>query len=286
MTRLGWVILAAAAVTMGGCPFGSGQRNPFIPLTEEFGARSLTTADTGTTTGRRGNAATEQFRATMSVTLANLHPDDEVNTSFMAWVLPSSIRSADQQDALLNSNYVQLSSEVKIGTVFTLPPGTFVFNGPGVGGATSIRLAPTRDAAVSTQLGDPTVTTVTTTPGTAVERRFDLVTPDAFLVFSQPPVSCESVAFAFTIDGDPVTSTGFGGTNIFGGPDTTLTGLKTLSQVDAYQCAPFKPGMFLRIGGGQAGDNEFFEGQGVRFDFLPAPLQDTRFFVQVTKDPL
>lgn len=257
MRVLGLISVWLLVMGVGGCVGQPSEaRNPFLTVTEAFGVSLFGDEDGDAAAGTELEA---EFRQVMTVTLANNHPTAELNTSFAAWVSPSSIRSGEQQDALLGSGYVQLNRQVQLGTAFTLPPGTFVYNGPGVAGATSVRLQPTRAE------GDTIDTTLATI------REFELITPDVILVFSQPPVSCDCVAFFFTVDGDPLTSEGVSAVgNIFAGPTTEQGGLKTLAQVDAYQCDPFRPGLFLRQGGGGAlPENEFFEGQDIRIDFSP-----------------
>lgn len=257
-------------VVVCGCVGQTGEtRNPFLTATETFGTSVVTTEEQQGTSG----AATEaEFRQVLQVTLANNHQTAELNTSFVAWVSPSSIRSGAQQDALLSGGYVQLDREVRLGTAFTLVPGTFVYNGPGVAGATAVRLPPTGanpDDAIDTTL--------------ATLRQFEIITPDVILLFSQPPVSCDSVAFFFTVDGDPLTSEGVSGvSDLFAGANSPRGGLKTLAQVDVYQCDPFRPGLFLRLGGGALPANEFFEGQDIRIDFSPQATADG-FFAVVTK---
>jgi len=167
----------------------------------------------------------------------------------------SSIRTAEQQDALLAGGYVQLTREVQLGTAFTLPPGTFIYSGPGVAGATPVRLL----AAQGDGDGQPTT------------EAFDIITPDVILAFSQPPVSCDSVAFFYTVDGEVLNEPGLGAGATGAGP------LKTLAQIDVYECEPFQPGVFLRLGGGARMSNEFFEGNDVRFDFFAGPDQNGDF---------
>jgi hypothetical protein len=242
------------------CQTSSGsERNPFTTLVEVFGASS-STEDEDQTGAPAGAAADTGFRETMTVTFANDNAEAELNVSFAAWVSVSSIRTAEQQDALLAGGYVQLTSEVQLGTAFALPPGTFVYSGPGVAGATPVRLL----AAQEDGDGQPAVAT------------FDIITPDVILAFSQPPVSCDSVAFFYTVDGEiPRTPVG-GGMDEFG--SATGSGpLKTLAQIDVYECEPFQPGVFLRLGGGARMPNEFFEGDDVRFDFFAGPDQNGDF---------
>ena len=234
-------------------PSGS-ERNPFTTLIEVFGASSFVEEE-DQTGGPGGVAADTGFRQTMTVTFANNNGAAELNVSFAAWVNVSSIRTAEQQDALLAGGYVQLTREVQLGTAFTLPPGTFIYSGPGVAGATPVRLL----AAQSDDGGQP---------ATAA---FDIITPDVILAFSQPPVSCDSVAFFYTVDGEVLNEPRLGAGATGSGP------LKTLAQIDVYECEPFRPGVFLRLGGGARMPNELFEGNDVRFDFSAGPDQNGDF---------
>lgn len=231
------------------------ERNPFLTATETYGASLF--GDEAEDGRGAGTAVEVEFRQAMTVTLANNHPDGELNVSFAAWVSPSSIRSAEQQDALLRGGYVQLGREVRLGTVFTLPLGTFVFNGPGTAGATAVRLEPTGP---------------TDQGALATTREFELITPDVVLLFYEPPRSCESVAFVFTQDGYPMDDERVPGSLgvVFEGA-TGSGGRKTLAQVDVYQCDPFEPGLYLKLGGGARQDNEYFEGDDIQVDFSGDP---------------
>jgi hypothetical protein len=266
--QLRWLALLSGllAICLAGCPGApaGGERNAFQTLTEQFGTFSGSEDDVG---GGAGVGAEGEFRSRMTVTLANNNPDAEVEVSFAAWVNVSSIRTAAQQDALLADGYVQItqSAGINLGTVFTLPPGTFVYGGPGVAGATAVRLL-----RAQAQDGDAATATVTT-------RDFTLITPDVILVLLEPPVSCESVAFRFTADGENFMSEPVGGgLGLFQGA-TGSAGTKILAQVDVYQCDPLMPGLFLKVGGGSREVNEYFEGEGVRFDFNPTPDADGNF---------
>ncbi|MCG3125704.1 MAG: hypothetical protein CHACPFDD_00530 [Phycisphaerae bacterium] len=228
------------------------ERNPFLTFTEGFTASS--DDDTGSNGSGSRRPVIGGFRREMALLFANNHPDYELNFTFAAWVNVGSIRSADQQDVLLSNGYVQLLEETRIGTAFTLPPGTFVFNGTGVAGATTVRLGPT---ARSTPL--PTTTT------------FELLTPDAILVFTQPPTACDSVAFYYTQDGQLVYSPPLSGGLGFTEGATGAGGQKTLAQIDGYQCDPFMPGFFLKLGGGGRRGNEYFEGEDLGIVFNPTP---------------
>lgn len=254
--RLTWVrgcwacVLGAAALGVaGGCPPGQIERNPFVTLAEEYGVPG-TGDDAGGGGQGGGQAAETRFRRSMTVTFINNHPDAELHTSFVAWVDVGSLRSADDQDALLRDGYVQLRREVRIGSVYTLPIGTFVYNGPGTAGATSISLGPT--------MADSPL------PNT---KSIELITPDVILVFSQPPVSCDSVAFSYQRDGEVVFEDD-------GNPSRRTFaegGLKTLAQVDVYECDPLRPGLFLKRGGGGRQPNEYFEGENATFTFERLP---------------
>ncbi len=270
-----WPLIAGCAMTLlAGCPLSGSfdQRNAFLTFTDTFGASASRQDSQGGQSGGGTVEAQTGFRKTMTVTFANLHPNAELRTSFAAWVLPSSIRSADQQDELLRGGYVQLAEEVRLGRAYTLPPGTFVFNGPGTAGATPVVLPPTgaEDNAVD--------------PALATTQQFELITPDVILVFYQPPDSCESVAFIFAENGVPVDEPVGGGLDIFSGPTGINSGLKTLSQIDAYQCRPFRPGLFLRIGGGAPASNEYTEGDALVFTFSPLP-DANGFFATVVRTP-
>ncbi len=265
-----WVVAAAGALAMGGCP-GAGP-NAFQTFTEVFGTTLGDDDDGSGSGGGADDGDAESFRRVMSLTVANVHPFAELNVSMMAWVLPSSLRTADQQDALLRNGYVQLSRETAVGEAFRLPAGTFVYNGPGTAGSTPILLEPTRvQQDDGTGVVDPTQATT---------RVFNIIAPDAILLFQQPPVSCESVAFSFTIEGDPLSSE-FAGLNIFAGPESEFSGLKSLNYVEGYQCFPLRPGYFLRQGGGQLEPNEFRENQDLRVDFSPIPSAEG-YFATVT----
>ena len=269
------LLLGCAALGLGGCPLGAtfDERNAFLTFTDTFGAAASRSPDQGGQGGGGGTVQAETtFRRTMILGFANLHPNAELQTSFAAWVLPSSIRSADQQDELLRGGYVQLAEEVRLGRAFTLPPGTFVFNGPGTAGATPVTLPPT---GAEDNTVDPALATTT---------QFELITPDAILVFYQPPDSCESVAFVFLQNGVPVDEPVGGGLDIFSGPTQFTSGLKTLAQIDVYQCRPFKPGLFLRIGGGTPEANEYSEGDTILFTFSPIP-DANGFFANVLRGP-
>lgn len=246
----------------GGCPSGTGA-NPFLTFTETYGSQLITGGDDNNQGGGSGSAAAGEFRRTMTLTLANRTTAGDVNVAFAAWVNSSSIRNADQQDSLFRSGYIQLTREVQLGSVYTLPPGTFVYNGPGYGGATRVVLPSASSTDVASDDGSGDTTTQTIAPG---ERSFTLITPDVLLVFQAPPNSCESVAYTIEQNGDVIGATGLGEPGQFGGADRG-SGFKTLSQVDVYQCEPLRPGLFLKLGGGVREPNEFLEGQSVRFDF-------------------
>jgi hypothetical protein len=227
---------------LAGCIPSTSERNPFWTVTETYGISAGT--ETEAPGGGPGAEAEGEFRRDLTLTLTNNHETANMETSFAAWVNVSSIRSAEQQDALLRGGYVQLNREIRLGTAFTLVPGTFVYNGPGLAGATPVTLA----------------CPLTETADRTLSREFTLITPDVILMFSQPPVSCDSTAFIFDsvlVPGEE-TVTGAGG-------------FKTLAQVDVYQCEPLRPGLFFRSGGGAKQPNEFYEGDSILFEFNEAP---------------
>lgn len=257
MLRLATLGVVLCGLLIAGCPFGAdGEKNPFLTMIDEFGIAPGGDIEDGG--GGGGTAAEEGFRRTMTVTFTNEHEFAEVAFSFTAWVNVSSIRTAEQQDALLSGGYVQLGREIELGTAFTLPVGTFIYNGPGFAGATAVRLGCPQTASAA-----------------YAEAEFTLIAPDVFLVFSQPPVSCDSVAFTYVSElGGAIT-----------GPATTSGGFKTLAQVDVYQCDPLRPGLFLKLGGGTREPNEFFEGENITFTFNTAPDAEGDFaIVTISED--
>jgi hypothetical protein len=259
MSTLRLIAVAGTLLALIGCGQFLEQRNPFLTATETYGASFLDEAEEAA--GGAGVEAEVEFRQPMTVTLANNATDEELNVRFAAWVKVSSLRNADQQDALLADGFVQLTREVRLGTAFTLVPGTFVYNGPGTAGATMVRIEP--------GVGDEEEGVQPST----VE--FELITPDVILLFMEPPVSCESVAFTFTEEGFSVDES----LNVRA---TGPGGRKTLAQVDVYQCDPLEPGLFLKAGGGARHSNEYFEGDNVRIDFRRIPDEnDYAAFVTV-----
>ncbi len=250
-------IFAAIGVglMLGGCvPASDFLTNPYLTLTETLGV-SATGSDTDGS-GSSSSSSETAFRLLMTVTFNNYHAEAELDTSFLAWVNIGSVRTASQQEALLNSGYVQLREEVQLGTAYTLPIGTYVYDGDGAASVTAIELP---EATSSGTEQDAQVT-----PST---RSLTLVTPDAILVFSAPPVACDSVAFVFTAQGEPLPTEPSG---TLGPPagSNRQGGLKTLAQIDAYQCDPFQPGLFLHTGGGQLTANEYVEGDAITFNFF------------------
>ena len=279
MRGIAILTLLLGVITLGGCPGSGGERNPFMSATEEYGT---TLGSNEQDQGSTGQSTTAVFRRAVTVTLSNSNPVAELNVSMAAWVSPSSIRSADQQDELLANGYYQLDETVQIGSVFTLVPGTFVYGGPGLAGTTTMRLS----RASSTEVVSDDSAQDTTTTITPVEREFEMITPDVLLIFSQPPISCDSVAFYYTDDGDPLTSEGVSGVgDIYAGPTNPSGGLKTLAQIDIYSCSPFEPGLFFRQGGGAVSNNEFYEGQNIRFDFYQVPTANGDFCTVTKSTP-
>ena len=247
--------IVALVTVCGGCP--RGETNPFFTAGENYGSTSGG-ANGGTSQGQgpAGSAAESVFRDTIVVTLENFDIRNELNTAWMAWINASSIRSADQQDDLLAAGYVQLSREVRVGSAYRLPPGTYVYNGPGEGGATLVRIGHATPGATDSDPADP------------AQLEFEIVAPDVLLIFSQPPVSCETPAFFYTREGIP-----FDNTPNPDRPGVAFAGaendgpVKSLAQFDVYQCDPFRPGLFLRTSGGTRQENEFMEGQHIVVQF-------------------
>ncbi len=212
--------------------------NPYLTLANTFGV-TPTGVDRETEAGGSVTPAGGAFRRNVRLLMQNIHSAAQVETFWIAWVEAGSVRSPEQQDDLLRAGYTRLTAPVAIGSVFTLPVGTYVYNGPGLAGATPVRLG-----IPGARVGSPTY-------------EISLLTPDALLVFSQPPVSCDSVAWRL------LDSRG----NVLPGPVSGPGGFKTLAQVDVYQCEPLRPGLFLRVGGGRPAPNEYLEGDTILFIF-------------------
>jgi hypothetical protein len=252
-------VLLGGLVVTGCTGTVAGQQNPYLTLSETFGITSSTAAQEINAAG--GSAVAGLFRLPLTVTIANNHSFADVDTAFIAWVEAGNVRTTEQEDALFHGGYIQLADEVRVGTAFVLPVGTFVYGGEGVGGATTVRLGSPGSSAL------PNTLTVS------------LITPDGFLLFSQPPTSCESAAFAFTRDGEPLTAVPVADAESpFGGANRT-GGIKTLAQVNLYQCSPLRPGLFLRVGGITDVGNEYLEGATIRFDLNETPDDNGDFAI-------
>ncbi|MCK4340933.1 MAG: hypothetical protein KAY37_04340 [Phycisphaerae bacterium] len=253
-------------ILTAGCPDNVQQINPYLTYAETFGVGGTSEEDAPQGMGGQGAGLAPTFRQLMAVTFQNNHPSAELNVSFVAWVDVSRIRSADQQDALLAGGYMQLVNGVRLGNALVLPMGAFVYDGGGTLGATAIVLGPTQAAPSTGSRGGAEETALQPT-----SRSITLITPDGILAFVQPPVSSDSVAFSFTQNGEPLTAEPVAGAV---GPYAGATlggGLKTLAQVDVYECDPFRPGLFLQLSGGSAQPNEYFEGDDVLFEFNAQP---------------
>jgi len=267
-----WVIsiscVALAAVLVAGCPVSGTERSAFQTLTEEFGAAAGgSTSSSSSGQGGGSAAVADRFRADMTIRFVNNDPDLDVDTKVYAWVQPSSITSFEQQDALIRGGYIQIGRELPLGDAYKLAPGTFILFGPGYAGATNIRVP------------------------AGSEDTLTLITPDVLLIADAPPISCESIAFRFTIDGvlatlfstaEEAEGSGFRD-NKFGYADSDGP-IKTLAQVDVYECSPLQPGLFFKSGGGARNPNEYFEGESVQIDFfsLPITVGDTRAAAFIT----
>ncbi len=263
---LRWSCLAGLGVTLAACSLDAVERNPFLGYTEEYGvAGQQQRSDEGAASG---TGTQIQFRRDMTITLRNNSAEADVNTTLVAWVNVSSIRSAQQQDALLRGGYVQLTREVRLGAAHTLPIGTLVYEGGGTAGASSVLLR--RATTTGGTGGEPGQQQGQVTP---ISTSMTLVTPDAILLFSEPPVSCESVAFYFTgEDGRVLTAEPAGDAEAPFAGATGRGGLKTLAQVDVYECQPLRPGLFFSFGGARK-PNEYYEGENVTVDFYLVPQE-------------
>jgi hypothetical protein len=235
----------------------AGVRDPFLAYFDTFGFPVTdTAAGGGTTTGggaQPGTLAAPTFRQTMTLTFRNTAADLDLRTRFIAWVELGSVTSGEEQDALLENGYAQTARPLQIGSVFSLPVGTFIFNGQRTPFPHEVNLGAAGGNA------DPTT-------------EFNLITPDVILVFLQPPVSCDSVGFEFSDNGV-----------VAPGSSTDIGGRKTLAQFDVYQCDPLRPGLFYRSTGGTPEANEYTEGASVSITFSPATAGDAFATVSITR---
>ena len=274
-----WIAISSvcAVLFLGGlgCLTSANQTsaNPFVVLTEQQLIESNAETPGGGTSAGGGTAAETIFRAVMTVSFANNHPYADLDFNFIAWVDPGSIHSADDQDELWDSGYIQLSRTLDLGLAYSLAPGTFVYSPEGTPAATHVTLL----TAAGELTADAETGAAAAEGVTPSESSFTLVTPDAILVFLDPPDSCDSVAFEYSDEGDVLTSNPISGVSgVFGGA-TTSGGFKTLAQVDVYQCDPFQPGVFLKPGGGGRQANQYFEGEDARFAFYAGASADGDF---------
>jgi hypothetical protein len=265
MNSLGRILLLLCVLAgLGGCPTTYAVRNPFLSYTEEYGVAGVAERQQADS-GAQGAAGTETFRRSLTINLRNNHPDAELNTSLVCWVSVSSVRTAEQQDALLGDGYIQLTQEERLGSAIVLPVGTYVYDGGGTAGAMAVFLDRAQATETGQQQGGQGTTTQT---AAATTTSLTMPTPDGILVFVQPPVSCDSVAFYYTLNGIPLPAWPVAGSF---GPYEGSSGsgpYKTLSQVDVYECAPLRPGVYLSQGGTSRAKNEYIEGEDVTFDFL------------------
>ena len=238
--------------------------NPFATLSDNgLVEANITTESSDVSTGAAAGAdADVSFRDTMTVSFVNTATDRTLSTNFIAWVEPGNVRTETQRDSLISSGYIEIPDQITLGVAYSLVAGTFVYQGSGGSGLERILLGPT----------GPGQTIVPSSSSIA------LVTPDVMLVYLDPPTSCASTAFRFLDEGDVITEAyaGGGGTDgsiIFGGANN-IGPNKTLGQIDAYSCDPFKPGLFFRQGGGLQLSNEFVEGDAVTFTFLRFPVDE------------
>lgn len=285
--------LMALAVALTGCPTGQSVSgpNPFLTLAEQFGAGEIgdDQDEDGGGDGDRGLGADDRFRETMTLTLVN-HSASDLVVNVAAWVLPESIRSAEQEDALFRGGYNRLSQEVRIGSAYVLPPGTFVRDAGGLAGAQAVLL---RAAAGAVDFagdedddaddeGEEEDDGAPAGAGDTSQLVETFITPDVLLLYGAPPTSCESPGFAFSDEGFPPDSVPIDGVSEIFGSATNIGTVKTLAQYDVYDCQPFRPGLFFKRGGGARADNEYFEGQSVRVDFSRTGLPNTTAFAVVT----
>jgi hypothetical protein len=269
---LGLAVLITALLT-GGCP--TNEVNPFLTLFEQEILAFTPEPDTGDGSGGAGDgegggtsALEAAFRDPMTLTFQNNSARGDLEFNLLAWVNTTSIASDEDRDDLFNSNYMELTEEVRIGSVFVLPPGTFVYNGGGANGNLRFRIP--RGTQSGATGGGEDVVVIPGNADTPVADSLTLASPDGMLIYLDPPVSCDSTAFVFLDDGRPVVSFMGDGFGSFGGAIRDA-GLKPQSLINFTECDPLRPGLFLKTGGGVRAQNEFFEGEDITFDFFLEP---------------
>lgn len=252
------MLLGAFGMGLAGCTgtlsSASSPRDPFVTYLEQFGAATASSTNTTTSSGSGATTLNSAlFRRNLTVSLVNSNPERSLETLFLAWVELGSVRSGEQQDELLRAGYVQLSRTLEIGVTYSLPPGTFIFNGQRTADPSRIRLV---------KAG--------ATAGGVDNVQYELPTPDVILVYSAPPESCDSVAFTYDDNG-----------LIDVGPSTGRGGYKTLAQIDVYQCDPLQPGLFYQAQGGARQPNQYLEGSPITFTFLQNAVNGAFATVQI-----
>lgn len=285
MNMRSWIRTGAgfvgAALLAVGCSPTNATTDPFVAFTDQFGRNTAQDNSSGGG-GTSGVNQSIKFRQLLTLTLNNNDPNYALQLRLAAWVLPSAFTNADQQDELLRFGFVQLTAPVQIGSAYTLPVGTFVYAGTSIAtGANSSDLVFNgggQAGAMEITIGQGTATGTTLTPHSI---SLQLPTPDVLLVFMAPPTSCDSPAFVFVDEGTTADISHFGG-GYSAYPTPNRDGpIKTLQQVDVYECDPLKPGLFFRKGGVR-NTNQFSEGDTVQFDFYRVPLQGTQNEAVVT----
>ncbi len=287
--------LAASSLAFSfsaGCPGGSSV-NPFLTLVEQqfipFNEEEVDSDEPlrggaldGVEGGGGATTVDTRFRDAMTITFNNHSARGDLEFNFLAWVNAISVQTDEERDALFNSNYVELQTEVQLGLAYILAPGTFVYNGGGKNGNLRFRIRRGVDSSTegaSNEPGDFEIFdegginavsgdggTDASTPGTAdtpVSQELTLATPDHILIYLDAPVSCDSVAFVFLDQGDVL--------SIEGGGAIRDEPFKPLSAAEFVQCDPLDPGLNLKTGGGARLANEFFEGEDVVLDFFLLP---------------
>lgn len=294
--------IAAGGLLVGlntGCP-GGDTINPFLTLVEQqfipFTEDEVDPDETllggaldGVAGGGGITTVDTRFREAMTITFNNNSARGDLEFNLLAWVDATSIQDDEDRDALYNSNYVELTEEIRLGTAFILAPGTFVYNGGGTNGNLRFRIPRGTDSdteGASNQQGEETDFsgedatqnvgedggTIESVGGVAdepVQRQLTLASPDRILIYLDAPDSCDSTAFVFLDQGDPVRSFQ-GGVGFWGGSNRDGP-FKPLQAAEYVSCDPLTPALILKTGAGARQGNEFFEGEDVTLDFFLLP---------------
>jgi hypothetical protein len=294
MTKSALGVLVLGSGLLLGCP-GGDVVNPFLTLIEQefipFNAEDdvdgelVGGAQDGVAGGGGVTEVDDRFRDSQTITFNNNSARGDLEFNFLAWVNATSIQDDDDREALLNSNYIELDEEVRIGRAFILAPGTFVYNGGGVNGNRRFRIPRGTDASTEGATNDPgevedidaediggitvggggDLNSVAGVADAPVSQQLILATPDRILIYLDAPDSCDSTAFVFVDQGEILS-------DLEESPSSRFGPFKPLAAAEYIQCDPLVPALALKVGGGTRLANEYFEGELITLDFFLTPI--------------